>query len=541
MITRKHFGQAQAKPGEFRRRARVSAILAFVILLSRPALAQDLRVQISSSRAGRQALKTSKVPEKPAVVTVDVESYVEGVLAGEASVLQNRAALQAMAVLVRTWAIRHRGRHAAQGFDFCSLTHCQVFRLPEGGAKQYPPALVDAAASTRNEVLLYNGRPADPYFTADCGGMTESAAEVWPDRNRPYLLSAPDPYCLASRHTTWEREITLAQVTEILRDDMHLPLRGSVRSLAIISRDPSGRAHTLSAVGVNEIPFDANQFRYAVGRRLGWDVLKSNLYTIELRGNSVMFNGRGLGHGVGLCEAGADAMAGMGMTYQEILAHYFPGTTAGKFRPPTRLEADPSAASEHFELLYPGEQEKWVGRALSLLEDWRRVLVEHPGVKLDRIRVETWNSTAEFIRATGEPGWVAGTSDGQTIFLQPLTVLAGKNILDSTLRHELTHAALHRLRAPGVPAWFEEGLVMYLDGEPAGKGSPQHFPGRTLAEAFARPQSGAEMGVAYSRAAFLVRGLAAREGSKKLWQVLEAPTQDDLKWLNEMEEKPLAP
>ena len=71
---------------------------------------------------------------------------------------------------------------------------------------------------------------------------------------------------------------------------------------------------------------DANQFRYALDRRLGWEQIKSNLYTIQRQGDSWVFSGHGLGHGVGLCQAGAEQMARMGSSTEQILSTYFPGT-----------------------------------------------------------------------------------------------------------------------------------------------------------------------------------------------------------------------
>ena len=109
-----------------------------------------------------------------------------------------------MAILARTWALRWQGRHRGQGFDFCSLTHCQVFRLPQAREADAADGLDPAARATRGQVLQYHGALADPYFTACCGGMTEAAGNVWPDRAQPYLISVHDPYCLASSHAVVE-------------------------------------------------------------------------------------------------------------------------------------------------------------------------------------------------------------------------------------------------------------------------------------------------------------------------------------------------
>jgi stage II sporulation protein D len=550
-----HPTAARALEAEATAVARVRAYLFLAIwpmlLLSQLTLAQEFRVQIVSSRL--QSNASQPIARKPLsrLVAVDLDAYVEGALAGEASVLKNGAALQAMAILVRTWAWRYQGRHQAQGFDFCALTHCQVFRLPDDRDGRYPLAIIDAVSSTRNQVLQYHGQLADPYFTADCGGVTESAANLWPDRDFPYLPSVPDPYCAASRHSNWQREIPLERLAPILRDELGLPLRGPVRDLAVGSRDSSGRAFGLEVLADATFSVDANQLRYAVGRQLGWDILKSNLYTIERHGDTVVFRGHGLGHGVGLCQAGADAMAGLGIGYEQILAYYFPGTMLAEITPrlappfrrasPCRSNPDPIASSEHFELAYPGNQTPWVSRTLNQLESWRRVLAEQADLGAGRIRVRTWDTTAEYIRATGEPGWVGGSSDGQSIFLQPLRTLTGKGILNSTLRHELTHVAVHRVRPQGVPEWFEEGLVLYLTGEHVDQSAQYNRAGRTLGEALARPQSAAEMRSAFARAASLVRQLAAQRGQNGLWQVLEHPSADDLKWLRSEAANSLAP
>ena len=258
------------------------------------------------------------------VVPTDLESYVVGVLAGEATILRSSAAREAMAILARTWATRWRGRHQAEGFDFCSLTHCQAFRPPV--LTEIDRALDAAVRGTRGQILQFRGELVDPYFSAACGGMTEAAGNVWPDRVQPYLVSIHDPYCAGSEHASWQRVLPLEEAERIVRTDMHVPLRGPLAKVTIAKTDSSGRAQILLVQAGMAMQIDANEFRYAANRRLGWATLKSNLYTIDLRGDSLIFSGRGLGHGVGLCQAGAEQMGRMGYSTQQILAHYFPGT-----------------------------------------------------------------------------------------------------------------------------------------------------------------------------------------------------------------------
>ncbi len=520
--------------------------LGFLIVAQSAASAQEFRVELFS----RPPLKTSPAhaprPARTAgrlqpllTVTVNLDSYLEGVLAGEASILKSREALEAMAVVARTWALRYRGRHQAAGYDFCSLTHCQVFRIPED--LKYPAGIVEAVLKTRGKVLQYRGQLADPYFSADCGGVTESAGDVWPDRNNPYLRSVSDPYCAASVHSKWRQAIPQKTAASILREDQGLPIRGPVRELAIESRDSSGRARRLRVTAGQTWLVDANAFRYAVDRRLGWNTLKSNLYEVHLQGDVLIFAGRGLGHGVGLCQAGADQMGQMGASYENILARYFPGTTVATLPSPAHQDADPVVSSEHFELAYPESQQQWVNEVLSTLERCRKELDLNVADLPARVHVQTWDTAAEFIRATGEPGWAAGSTDGKAIFLQPLRTLAAKGILDQTLRHEFAHVAVHRLRAAGVPDWFEEGVVLYLTGERIADDRDALPSARSLSQAISRAQSEAETHAAYARTYALVRDLAARRGQDALWRTLERPTPQDLKWLKTESAKPLAP
>ena len=463
------------------------------------------------------------------VTKVDLESYVSGVLIGEASILKTPAAREAMAIVARTWALRWQGRHRSQGFDFCSLTHCQAFRLAPASQASTAHDPEEAVVKTCGQVLRYHGVLADPYFSACCGGMTEAAGNVWPDRAQPYLIAVRDPYCLASGHASWIRELSRENVQRVLREAMHLPLVTPLAELAVETRDSSGRALILRVAAGTEWQIDANEFRYALDRELGWGQIESNLYTIHAHGDSWILSGHGLGHGVGLCQAGAEEMGRIGFSAAQILGTYFPGT---EITSPPPGNPDPVASTEHFEFVYPASQESWVKQTLARLEQWRKELGPHAESLPSRVRVQTWATTEEFINATGQPGWMAAASDGQSIALQPLGVLARKQILDQTLRHELTHLAVHRVAAKGVPRWFEEGLVLYVTGERINPPSTLQFPERELEETIAMPRSETEMKAAYAKALERVRRLARRQGDAALWQVLEHPSEDDLRRLH---------
>ena len=109
-----------------------------------------------------------------------LEKYVlAAVLAGEASVFRSDEALKALAVAARTYAVRMRGRHAAEGFDLCATTHCQRIDLDNVTLR-----LQKMADATSGEMLWYRGKLAFTPYSLDCGGHTEDAAAVWPDQSR---------------------------------------------------------------------------------------------------------------------------------------------------------------------------------------------------------------------------------------------------------------------------------------------------------------------------------------------------------------------
>jgi stage II sporulation protein D len=295
-----------------------------------------------------------------------------------------------------------------------------------------------------------------------------------------------------------------------------------VRELLVDQRDASGRVRTLRLVGDTAQIIDVNAFRYAINRRLGWNTLKSSMFTIRPANGGLVFRGRGLGHGVGLCQTGADAMGRSGASVDRILAHYFPGATIE----PAEDQRARVLSSEHFELSFPAREETLVSRALEILETERAKLGARARGLPPRVAVRTYGSTADFGRATGQPGWVAGASDGRSIDLQPLHVLESHGILRRTLRHELLHLVVHRSRARGVPRWYEEGMILYLAEE-----SMTALPAVAVEKSMAAARTRMEQ--SYARARSRVAALARQRGEDVLWEVLQNPSPEDLQWFME--------
>jgi stage II sporulation protein D len=518
----------------------------------------------AAERAGRprsQGLRVQVRPRGggPAVVRlVELEDYAAGVLAGEAGELAQPEALEAMAVAARSFAIRSRGRHAAEGFDLCSLTHCQVYTT------QAPEERFRAAArATAGQVLRFNGEVIRAYYTGNCGGHSQSAANVWPDQAAPYLPAQPDPYCLRdgntpARNARWTTRLPAAQLEAALRGEPAMDSGGQLRRLAVLQRDATGRVRRLEIAGGVRHEVDGNAFRFLVGRRLGWEKLKSTAFEVRREGGDFVFEGRGFGHGVGLCQAGAARMAEAGFDYRRILAHYYPGTELQKAEGGRqkaeggrqkaeggrqkaeggRQKAEgagqqqrQAVSSQHFSVSFAAGQRPDAEDVLRLLQAAQsrfapRGIQAPPG----RIAVIIHSATADFIKATGKPGWVAATADSQGgLHLQPPSLLRSRGTLETTLAHEYLHLALWNATDSRVPAWFREGLVLFFTGErvdapPAAAGDAPV----SVEQAIERPRSRDEMRRAYARALEETRRLARELGDSGLLRFLRQPSAAEL-------------
>ena len=422
-----------------------------------------------------------------AIETVDLEAYTAAALNGEAGVFTTPAALEALAIAIRTYARANPGRHRGQGFDFCATTHCQ--RLLRGAP---PVRVAEAAEHTRGMILWVRGRAAEVYFHRNCGGKTEEAGAVWPGASRPWLPVQEDEACARTNSRAWHAEIAFPDLVRALGSH-------EIRALAIASRTRSGR---VAALRTNSGLLDAERVHLAVGRTLGWGYLKSRLYDVHVEGGKAIFEGRGSGHGVGLCQDGAEARGLAGQTAGQILAFYFPGAHAG-------ITASGFAwkelRGERVILRSEAPQGVWLSaseRALSAAERLAG-FAARPGV-----RVVIYPALDAYRDATGEPGFVAGSTRGDTIHLQPAESLQARGILEATLLHEMLHALVNQRSRAQLPRWFGEGLVLALTGGAPGEAgwTPQ------TARMLDAPRSQQELREAYAASASRVRKLMWKHG-----------------------------
>jgi peptidoglycan hydrolase-like amidase len=242
--------------------------------------------RISRHYRGTLAVKAVNGVVVP-IVTMDLEMAVASVVQAESAADASLEALKAQAVVTRSYFTAGKGRH--HDFDFCDLTHCQFLR-------EWPNAESAAAiatAATRGLVILFEEKPIAAMFTRTCGGHTRTPAELGIPSNAYPYFSVQCDYCY-KHPSRWTRRISEQEAEHLL------------------GKGEAGRL--------------------AVDRRLGWNAIPSNNFTAHKEDGAVILKGAGQGHGVGLCQRGAKAMAEGGASFREILNHYFPNTTLNSLK-----------------------------------------------------------------------------------------------------------------------------------------------------------------------------------------------------------------
>ena len=255
-----------------------------------------------------------------AVNIVPVDDYLLSVVPEEMPTDWPAEALKAQSVAARSFALKSRGRHAAEGYDLCTTTHCQLYK----GIASEKTVSTAAVRATRGEVLTYGGQPIEALFHTDSGGMTESSEDVWGN---------PIPYLRAVRDTPlgtmpWTKTMSKADLEQKLAAKGHAI--GRLRAIelsplavgrAAKDRTASGRVKAMIVTGTKgSVTLSGTAWRSLLG-------LKSTLFSAKLTKDSVTFTGFGAGHGLGISQWSAKRLAETGKSYADILHHYYTGVT----------------------------------------------------------------------------------------------------------------------------------------------------------------------------------------------------------------------
>lgn len=274
-----------------------------------------------------------------------MDDYLRGVVPLE---IGNRtsaefAAVQAQAVAARTYAYKHL--NSTRPFDMYATVQDQVY----GGGDAEKPQSDTAIMTTVDVVVLYNGQPITTPYHSTCGGSTAGVSEVWYDQpDQPYLRPVSDRipgtnnfYCDPSPRFSWTQSYDAAGLRAVMEKYLATYTNAPKNGLAKITdireqgRTPSGRIAALTVqTESGSYTLRGNDIRFVLRDPKG-AILNSTYFTFtrETSGGEVSAlnaNGRGYGHGIGMCQWGAIGRARAGQNYRTILETYYPGTTIGR-------------------------------------------------------------------------------------------------------------------------------------------------------------------------------------------------------------------
>jgi stage II sporulation protein D len=415
-----------------------------------------LRIQSDGNFAPVEALGIYRIEPSAAGLRVTLqmpsESYVAAVLNGEAAADEPPASLEALAVIARTFALSNQGRHHAEGFDLCDSTHCQALRI-----SHIRPAIMQAVRNTAGITLWSGSRRASVYYTQHCGGIAEAASAIWPTERKLYLASHADPYCMRRSPARWQADIPITALSEIASRE-HWRFPPHLSSVSITQHTTSGRARLLAFSGSGiSADVSATSLRFAINRALGWNRLRSDLYSVSIAGDHLHFSGTGYGHGVGLCQAGAFQMALEHHTAAEILEFYFPGTHIG-LTPTEGTWQSQTIGAIHLRTVEPEPE-----LTRDTQQAWQRAISLFPPVgETPQPTIILAPTTELFRQISFSPGYLLAVTRGEQITLQPMSILQRNGPLEPLLLHELLHVLIEKQSTDKAPLWLREGLVEAL-------------------------------------------------------------------------------
>lgn len=295
------------------------------------------------------------------VNAVPLETYLRGVVPHEIGAGAPQTAIEAQAILARTYALRNRHRFVADEYEICATTHCQVYKGLSGTV-----GATDAAIrATAGQVLIYEGDLIDAVYSSTNGGISAAFEDIWNGEPRPYLRSrvdrpvdpaTPTQYDLSqpeafrqfiqlqegfnevgvSRLFRWQIQKSVGELSQQFRSNQEylgvpIPEWDQIAGLTVLSRAPSGRVQELRVdlqgeEAVHAMTLVRDQIR------LAFPTLPSTLFVPDPIGSNealtgYVFNGGGFGHGVGMSQYGSYTLSRQGYTAAQILNFYYPGTT----------------------------------------------------------------------------------------------------------------------------------------------------------------------------------------------------------------------
>lgn len=292
---------------------------------------KDGRV-IVNSRPYRGNLEIKKIGGRVWVINVlNIEDYLKGVVPCEIGKISPNLieAAKAQAVAARTYAYAHYNQYQELGFDLHSTIQDQVY----AGINVEDELINSAIKETKGAILVYQNRPVEAKYHSTCGGKTADFTDAWPGIGPPYLKSVDCPYCIASPHYQWQKvsskkEFFINLRARLTKLGISFLEKEFIKGFELKRNVKSNRVIEITIITTeNEYSIETYNIRTLLGDAHDpGGLLKANYFDLQVDGDSIIIEGKGWGHGVGMCQFGAIEMARQGKNYKQILLHYYPGT-----------------------------------------------------------------------------------------------------------------------------------------------------------------------------------------------------------------------
>ncbi|MGI6587153.1 MAG: stage II sporulation protein D [Lutisporaceae bacterium] len=257
------------------------------------------------------------------VVTMDLEDYILGVVAGEMPASFHPEALKAQALAARTYTMLRmrlfggRGCSKHQGAEICTdSTHCQAYRNPVTVKKDLDK-LKEAVYGTAGEVIIYDNKLIDAVFHSTSGGKTENSEDIWSNRV-PYLRSVVSQYEEHSPKYVARQEVSIDSFIDCMKkldSGVVINKKNIKNEIKVLERSEGGR---ITRIKVGNKVFKGMDVRNVLG-------LNSSNFNFDIGSSTIRFTVVGNGHGIGMSQYGADGMAKNGASYKDIVTHYYQG------------------------------------------------------------------------------------------------------------------------------------------------------------------------------------------------------------------------
>ena len=275
-----------------------------------------------------QKYKTIKLlhQESGQVEELNIDEYLYGVVSSEMPANYEIEALKAQAIVARTYTIyqiihnsgKHENADICDDFNCCQAWISKDERMAKWSAEEAESnwnKILEAVNSTSGKIITYNGEPINAFFHANSGGITESSLNIWGGIDYPYLKSVEtageEGYTQYSSEVVYSKEELINKIKEKYPEcEIDFSQENCIQ---IIEYTTSSRVKTIK---FGNIEMAGTEARTILG-------LKSTNFTFIIEGDNIKFSVTGYGHGVGMSQTGADALAKTGSNYEEIIKHFY--------------------------------------------------------------------------------------------------------------------------------------------------------------------------------------------------------------------------